>query len=384
MWGTVAFASVVLTSFLQFLFVRQFYGEAWQVFPTFALGALYLVAGVMSSRCVEPSGPVRGHTYYLAQTVLVAGILFLSPARGLFGIIVLPLVSQAMFLFRFWTALLAVAGIYLLTVSVFWIPWGWSSAFDAFLSFSPAFFFTTTFSYATRTALDARERSEALRAELEKANALLRDQAAQAHELATIRERNRLSREIHDGLGHYLTVINVQLEAARSIFEKDPAKTRQALDRAARLSREALDEVRASVRSLREDGQREPLPNVLERLVADAALPITLTIKGAVRPLASAADHALYRAAQEGLTNARKHAGAGTTQVALTLDYGMENGDRVALTVEDNGLGAKGDAPSAGFGLRGLRERVDLLGGVVQAGPAPPGGFCLSVTLPSG
>lgn len=378
LWGTFAFTGVVFASYSQFLLVNRFYGEPWRVIPTFVLGIIYMVLGVASTRWVEPDGPVRRGMYFGGQAVLVAALLFLSPIRGFFGILVLPLASQAVFLFPWWGALLASAALYVLTVSVFWIPWGWSSAVEAFSSYAPAFLFTVTFSFATRSALDARERSEKLRTELQEANAQLRDQAKQAQELATTRERNRLSREIHDGLGHYLTVINVQLEAARSVFERDPAKARGALDQAARLSREALEEIRASVSNLRTDGSREPLPVLLKRLLADAALPVTLEVLGEARALPSNIEHALFRAAQEGLTNVRKHAAA--TEVRVLLDYRDAAG--VSLAVNDNGCGVHAGAGS-GFGLNGLRERIQLLQGEVRSGPGESGGFRLEVSVPA-
>jgi signal transduction histidine kinase len=240
-----------------------------------------------------------------------------------------------------------------------------------------AFAFTIAFTLITRQALLAKDRAEQLRQEIEAANARLRAYAAQAEDLATTRERNRVAREIHDGIGHYLTVVKTQLDAAAAILPAQPDKAREAILKSAKLTGDALDDVRRSVGALRTDTARPPLPEALQALVHEAGLPVTIRLAGEPRPLAPGVEHALFRSAQEALTNIRKHAGA--TAAELSLDFAA--GGRVTLAVTDNGRGAAGTA--AGFGLVGIRERIAVIGGRVESGNRPGGGFTLTVEVPA-
>jgi signal transduction histidine kinase len=245
-------------------------------------------------------------------------------------------------------------------------------------NYAAGFAFTIAFTLITKRALKARQSEEKLRREIEAAHEKLKAYAAQAEDLATTRERNRVAREIHDGVGHYLTVVKTQLDAAAAILPNQPEKARESILKAAKLTGDALDDVRRSVGALRTDTVRPPLPESLQALVHDAGLPVSLRLAGNARPLAPGLEHALYRSAQEGLTNIRKHAGA--TAAELALDFTATG--RVTLTVADNGRGANGTAAS-GFGLVGIRERIELLGGRVQAGNQPGGGYLLTIEVPA-
>ena len=376
--GFAAFGGVVLGGFSSFVFREKIGGEPWQLVLTFVLGGLFLIAGIASHRLVEEKDWRQCVVYFLIQAALSLGCIWVSPVKGFFGILCLPLASQCVFLFRWKTALLCSLFLYLGTSMVYFPPYGWEGFGEAILAYSPGYLFTVGFSFVTVDAVKGRIKAAALSNDLEKANTQLRAQAEQAEELATTRERNRLAREIHDGVGHYLTVINIQLEAARSLFEKDPTKAQQAVDKAARLSKEALEDVRRSVGTLRTDDDRPALPEALTRLVKDAGIEVDLTIAGESRRLSSAVEHALFRATQEGLTNVRKHAHANKTHVHLDLSQASI----VSLTVIDDGKGPSTDASSPGYGLRGMHERIELLGGKVSTVARPEGGFQLNVEVP--
>jgi signal transduction histidine kinase len=377
-YGSFAFASVVLGCYAGYFTTQTFYRSEWMVLLSFALGALHVALGVLCSEYAG-GGARRSTTFYfLGQLALLTTILLISPTRGFMGIIVLPLISQSVLLLR-WRAATAIS-LYLfgLNVAMWGVPYGWSSAFSAVLSYSTAFAFTIVFTAITRQALEARHCSEKLRHELELANAQLRAQAEQAGELATTRERNRVAREIHDGVGHYLTVVKTQLDAASALLPASPERAREAVGKAAKLAAEALDDVRRSVGALRTDASRPPLPEALKELAAHGEPAPTLAIEGEPRPLAPGVEHALFRAAQEGLTNIRKHARA--TSALLRLDF--RTPQRVVLELADNGVGAHG-VNGTGFGLRGLRERIELLGGTVASGNRLEGGFALRVEVPA-
>jgi len=206
------------------------------------------------------------------------------------------------------------------------------------------------------------------------------DLAVLDEQLAVVRERNRLAREIHDSLGHFLTTIHVQLQAARAIHAADPARALDAVAKAQGLARDALAEVRRSVGALQADRSPAPLAASLRDLTAATdgwGAAVSLEILGPARPLAPEAEHALFRAAQEGLTNVRKHARAQTALV--TLDYRDSKQVSVRVTDDGRGVAATGD----GRGLAGLRERFAALGGRVVAERPAGGGFCLQVELPA-
>lgn len=175
-------------------------------------------------------------------------------------------------------------------------------------------------------------------------------------------------------------MIKVQLDAAVALLDHQPAQSRRSVETAARLAAEALEDVRRSVGALRADAPaRPPLLTALQRLTENGEPVAEVLVTGEPRPLTTAIEHALFRAAQEGLTNVRKHTDA--TKVALALDF--RDALRVRLEVSDNGPGRGPRATNEGVGLRGLSERVGLLGGRMHAESRPGGGFVLSVELPA-
>jgi signal transduction histidine kinase len=258
--------------------------------------------------------------------------------------------------------------------------YGWRALPDGLTLFSLAVLFTLVFTQIAVNAERARDEVQRLAGALAEANQKLREYALQVEELAATRERNRLAREIHDSLGHYLTVVNVQLNAALAMLERDAKRAAEAIGNAQTLTQDGLKDIRRSVAALRAsplDGRT--LDAALRQIVEEsrtAGLPTDMSLIGALRPLPAPAELTLYRAGQEGLTNARKHARA--TQARLVLDFRAR--DAVCLSVTDDGQGA---APGVGgFGLLGLKERAQLLGGEARVRTAPGSGFTLEVEIP--
>lgn len=205
-------------------------------------------------------------------------------------------------------------------------------------------------------------------------------------QLAVTEERNRLAREIHDSLAHYLTVINVQLEAAEKLGAERAERALEEVRRARRLAVECLQEVRRSVSALRAASLEElSLPVALQKLAAEfsegTGLQVQVDAPPSVQVSAEAA-LALYRVAQEGLTNVQRHAQARRVELRLSADNGT-----LRLTIEDDGIGASGiTSPSGeglGFGLTGLRERLELLGGTLAFRGSANAGSCLEARLPA-
>jgi len=250
------------------------------------------------------------------------------------------------------------------------------------LSYGSGFAFFAAISLALVSQQRERERAEQLLTELESTHQQLQAYATQVKALAVAEERNRLAREIHDSLGHYLTATTMHLQAAGKLLAENPERAAASIAKAEDMARKSLTEVRRSVAALRASPlDTTTLHDAISELVEglhDGGIATTFTIKGERRPLPIQTKMALYRAAQEGLTNVRKHANASAVKVELT--YLPE---QVTLSTTDNGTGQRRE-PEEGFGLLGLRERVAALGGIVEAGDAPGGGFRLRVTVPLG
>lgn len=217
---------------------------------------------------------------------------------------------------------------------------------------------------------------------LQKANEELQRSAAQVKQLATAQERSRIAREIHDSLGHSLTALNIQLEGAIKLSKRDPQKSQALLAESKRLGSVALQDVRQSVAALRDDAPiKESLQARLNTLVdtlrASSNISPKLNIQ-LLKPLPQATSMALYRIAQEGITNIVKHAEA--TAVELTL---INNEGGTQLLLRDNGRGFDLAQTSTGFGLQGMRERAQAIGGQLTVNSLPGKGCELKLTIPA-
>lgn len=193
-------------------------------------------------------------------------------------------------------------------------------------------------------------------------------------------ERQRLAREIHDVLAHNLSALTVQLEATRLLAEQRPGdpEVAKAIDRAHRVARDGLLEAKRAVGALR--GDALPGPELLEDLVrefeAGGDVTCRLEVTGRPVPLSPEARLAIYRAAQEGLTNVRKHAHA--SKVTIRLQYRRGGAELTVEDVEPSPARTSG----AGYGLSGMRERAELIGGTLDAGPTADG-FRLRLWVPA-
>lgn len=250
----------------------------------------------------------------------------------------------------------------------------WDAGLQIMLGLGAGFLFMSAFTRAAENEREARE-------QLEAANQQLAEYAAQVEQLATMRERNRLAREVHDSLGHYLTVINVQLEVVTKLIESNPGKALESAKRAKELASEGLSEVRRSVAALRPSPVEDrPLPEALQSLAAtarEAGLIVTFEQAGQTRAISPEAETVIYRATQEALTNIRKHAHASSAHIRLAYDA-----QTVGLSIRDNGVGRRHDEDNVG--LTALRERAAALNGSVAAQNHAEGGFQIEVTLPTG
>jgi signal transduction histidine kinase len=378
----IAFIMVVLAAGGTMLFMREKPYEPLELFIFIGLCLAYTVFCLRGYEWLTKfNRALAVWLYFLIALPLGATIEIIGGLSGAFWILLLPLAGVAVSSAPVWGTVVLCALIVAVQSGI--IAY-FNNDFDYFapnaLSFTAGVLFIVMFTVIAEQEEKSRAKVEQLAEELHEANQQLRQYAAQVEELATTKERNRLAREIHDSLGHYLTVVNVQIEAARVLLRTSPDKAETNLLKAQTLAREGLAEVRRSVAALRTSPtEGKALTDLLRNLVEETrktGLITDLVISGEPRLLEPQTEHTLYRAAQEGLTNVRKHANA--SQVKLCLDY--NGGTSVSLQVEDNGVGTTSD--ENGFGLLGMRERVQLLGGKIQTQSEKGKGFRLEVELP--
>ena len=202
-------------------------------------------------------------------------------------------------------------------------------------------------------------------------------------------ERNRLARELHDTIGHALTVTTLQAGAARTVLHHDPAFVEQALLAIEQTGRTAAADLDDFLGLLREDASaRVPQPTLgdLDELLAShrqTGLPLTLKVEGDLTAVPAVISREVYRIVQEGLTNVQRHAGAVPTEIRIALDAGLLTAQVSNPAGHDRSHHLRVREDGDGHGLTGVRERVRLLGGRVEAG-ASDGAWLLRVTVPTG
>ena len=276
----------------------------------------------------------------------------------------------------------ALTGLAIALAGVFIVFWNDPDRISGDLVFVPIFFtIVWLFAFGLGRKLgQAREAEErARRLELQ------REAEARA---AVAEERARIARELHDVVGHAVSVMTVQASGVRRLLKPDQEREREALEIVEQTGREALAEMRRLVGVLRRPEEAPalaPQPSLkhLDRLIEQAregGLPVEVEVEGEPTELPAGVDLTAYRLVQEALTNAIKHANATRAEVVVRYGPGV-----VELLVRDDGRGVSdGTASSGGHGLVGMRERVAVYGGELETGPRPSGGYELRARLPLG
>ena len=305
---------------------------------------------------------VNGFATVLMYFVLSSAVMYMLPERSGY----------------WWIAIFG-----LITAGVYLFAWqGVEGIFNAVGTFAGYMFFGSA-SSAQMKAERANTKSQELLQELQEAHKQLQERAAQAEELAASQERNRLAREVHDTLGHRLTVAAVQLEGAEKLIERDPQKARSMVATVRAQVIEGLGELRNTVAALRAPLDEDiSLPSALRKLASgfEEATKISteITVSDDLPLLPDTHRHAIYRAAQESLTNIQRHAEASQTWVELSRHNG-----RVVLSIRDNGMGFEPERQEYGFGIHGLEERATQLGGQVQIASNANGGTQVTFQIPT-
>ncbi|MBN1935258.1 MAG: sensor histidine kinase [Anaerolineae bacterium] len=324
----------------------------------------------------------------LARIVLFEGVVALDSSMA--SIFLYPIIPFSAY-FAFGSTVSSILSfVYLLVAG--WRTWNLDNLWYTNVSITStlvAFVFVLIFMQVVAPVIKRdeqnRRRTEELLSDLQASHLKLQMYAIQVGELAAMEERNRLARDIHDSLGHYLTAVNIQLEKALAYRDRNPEEATQAIRDAKHAAEEALQDVRRSVSTLRDANARFSLQSELEALVErvnGASCTVDLTISGSEVGYARPVLMTLYRAAQEGLTNIQKYAQA--THVTLDVHFGPQ---LATLYLRDDGRGfdtaALERAPERlSFGLQGIRERIELVSGQMSLRSKPQQGTELSVTVP--
>ena len=330
--------------------------------------------------------PYLVHLYLLVQMILAVAISLQVPVRAAAGISTFLFVLSAQSMLF----LPLLPGLAWICVFI-GVTWG-AGYFAAdiihandIVAILGGYLFFGTFGAGLRQANEARQRSQQLLTELQEAHEQLKAYTSQAQQLAVAEERNRLAREMHDALGHRLTVAVVQLEGAQRLIPTNPEKSASMIEAMRAQLKQALAELRQTVSALRSPENSAGLNGSLATAVTHltqtfqeaTGLPVHVSLPEDVPLLPEAHRLALYRAAQESLTNVQRHANAQQAWLDLSA-----NETQVMLTVADDGQGFRSEVSDGRFGLIGLRERAKQLGGVLSLGTAEQGGAKLSLQLP--
>lgn len=252
------------------------------------------------------------------------------------------------------------------------------------LAFSVTNFFGAVMAFMTKRQVEAREQAVLYAQQLAEVNRLLSARLQEVRRMAISRERVRMAREIHDGLGHHLTIVIMELQYVEALAEEDPVGALEHTAAAQRVVDKALGASQETFATL--DRFERPLTVAIKELVdgwrKGSGVQVRLRLSGELSNLSTATRITLFRTVQESLTNIQKHAWPTRVDIAL-----VQLPDRVKLTITNDDLGkpaATADPSAGGFGLVGLRERADALHGELIAGPRPNGGFQVQLVLPLG
>ncbi len=324
--------------------------------------------------------PLKVLAYFVVAVVLYCGLAYLHPAY-------MSLLFVLYFnLYSLWPTRWAIPGAVALSLVAWWSAYGLTLGWPgpmALIFFGVATTVSLILSLFIDSIISQSEERQRLVEELEATRGEL---AIAEREAGVLEERQRVAREIHDTLAQGFVSIVTQLEAAEKDLRPEQRGVRLQLDRARHTAREGLSESRRLVRALRPELlEGASLPEALSRLAnrwsEESGKKAGTTVTGTPRPMPMSTEVTLLRAAQEALSNVRKHASA--DEVDLTLSY-MD--DLVVLDVQDDGVGFGLAAPDdgGGFGLRAMRERVEQFGGRLLLESTAGAGTTLVVELPSG
>ncbi len=389
----LALITIAVVAFFAFTFYPAEDARRWGTLGLFILftGGLLWPADQITPPSVF-NGREHGRLLYL--TLLSLGMVALDGSFTAIIILYFVLSGRALTLFPDrigYTWVLVLGGLTTVLLAYLLAP-NWGLGLLNGLGATCGYFFVGSAANAQRRAEVASAESKRLYQKLQIAHQQLQAHAAHAEELAVAEERNRLAREMHDTLGHRLTVAAVQLEGAQKLVKRDPDKAVQMIGTVRQQVLEGLTELRRTVAALRTPLEEDlPLRTALTRLATNfmeaTGIQTELSLPTTIPELPPDHRHTLYRAAQEALTNIQRHAQAkqARVEVALLGDKTVADGlvdTEILISVADDGIGLNGPASTHGYGLRGLEERATQLGGEFFIQPRSEGGTRIVISLP--
>jgi len=377
----LAFAVMVLASYFA-MFSELKETDYLRLIAMVLLGVGYISFGIYGySFCLKQKSFEWTIFYFLIQIPLGSLIVFLGKGAGFSALLLLPLAGHAVVMAPgYWLYFVNGMIVFGYAVVQRLNTGNWSEIWTTLPTVFAGLIYIMVF---TQMALDeekSRREVERLVGELEDANQRLRIYADEIEHLAIIQERNRLAREIHDGLGHYLTTIHMQLQAAQAVLEREPKKAGESIEKARSQSQLALIDVRKSVAALRVDEvQNEDFELVVQRAIRPCQwidIKTNYEVLGENRPLTTVLRDAIFRILQETVNNACKYSKA--KNFYLTIDYTDQ--EKIKVMIADDGIGA--NEFHGGYGLRGVKERVEMLNGNFLIKTSKNSGFKIGIELP--
>lgn len=373
----------------------------------------FRLAGILCIAALGAIGlwlPINSRSKLIPQIYIIGGLLlswlaiaFLGRGERIFPTLLLIVVIRACLLFpwsgRILTAIVACCSFFavqvmaLMRISFLGVPLARSLPpglrrlppevlrrvwFGLVFNSSLLFAFVLAFVLLLVGAVLAEYQSKT---KLAQAHRRLREYALQIEDRAALQERNRIAREIHDSVGHYLTAQSIQLENTALFLTENPDKAATHLEKARQLNQEALTNIRSSVASLRKDSLQERSPAAsLKQLIDDFELNTNIKVIRKLDLTSSIPERVgitLYRIVQEALTNAAKHSQA--TKIILHL---TQSDRQISLSIQDNGCGFNPNNNTTGFGLQGMQERAAALQGKLSIVSEPNQGSQINVAIP--
>ncbi|WP_425448473.1 sensor histidine kinase [Dethiothermospora halolimnae] len=229
-----------------------------------------------------------------------------------------------------------------------------------------------------RFQITERRKSQKLNKELKEAYDKLEEYSKKVEELTISKERNRVSQEIHDSIGHNLTALIMHLEVAGKIIDKDKGKTKELIEKTENLARNSMNEVRKAVYALKENTNNHiinSLYDLKKNLTISDNIKVNYDIDEDIEMLSPDMKNIIYRSIQEGLTNGIKHGKATQFNITIEIDHNI-----LKLIIEDNGLGCHNI--KEGNGLKGMCKRIEILDGDINYKNIKDKGFIIDIKIP--
>ncbi len=402
-WFAVTIVLMILTDY-DVIHARRYLLHDWRGATIFVLSLIVLT--------IYGFSVLRQHACW--PPPLVSS---LAAFAGLYGVVVLLTLIDNSFVWDFYIVLgvvlsrfaghrlLLLVTILFLSLCIFggiitW-PFDWNNM-SGILGIGISFFGTAASAMWIQNMIAERYKRNRLLAELtqahnelSEAHQKLADTAAQEQELAVLRERNRLAREMHDTLGHALVLVTVKLEVAQRLRERNPERSNQELAATQQIVRESMNELRASIADLRSPTlAHEPVRQALSRSAQDMAqrtgVHVTYDMQPDIEDLPEQIEETLWKVGQEAITNIEKHAHANNVLLHIS-----KCDETVHMCIEDDGVGLPRDycrhkangqtaytSPAGHYGLSGMTERIEQIGGTLSLKPGTEHGTVVEVVLP--